>query len=402
MLGSHRWRVGFGASLGAILMATVGQAVGAAPPTPADPPGIDSRVLASAPAGPVLVSGTLRDARGRAAAGKVAALAWPDEAFLVQHADGTPFTTPTVGWGRAGNNGRFNLQINQALLPAGYVAASGQVNLDIVGWTSSSVGVWSASTWLGDPVGGLGPVGPAKAAAVSHSPQIPDIVVDASQALSAPSTGVSFGTPVHATPVGCIPWWVDIGNSKYPTQQMGETLPWPSQRMPAKFKITNSESMSLGIASSFNGTYGSWSVAGTQSVTNSVTHDFPYSTADLGYYTTDRYDEYQDQHHFCETWMPQYYYRDIQNTGSGWSSGVAYPAWCCTYLAYESPQVWSRNSSNSYILSTGVGFSSVLGINLSVTESWSTNFEVFYNFTSAGWMCGNNNSPSVSSRVENC
>ena len=62
--------------------------------------------------------------------------------------------------------------------------------------------------------------------------------------------------------------------------------------------------------------------------------------------------------------MPQYYYRDVQNTGSGWSSGVSYPAWCCTYLAYESPQVWSRSSSNSYTLSTGVGFGPILGINL--------------------------------------
>ncbi len=158
--------------------------------------------------------------------------------------------------------------------------------------------------------------------------------------------------------------------------------------------------MSLGIASSFTGGYGSWSESGTVSINNSVKHTYAASTADQAYYTLDRYDEYKDYNHWCETWLPQYEYWLLYNNGDGWAGPTSYPWW--GNRATESPQTFTRSGGSNFQLGGGVMMGSVIGLDLSVTESYSSDYVVNYYFTNWGYMCGNDNPPSFSSRIEQC
>ena len=358
--------------------------VGAAPPTP-PPPGINAAVLATTPTGPVVVNGTLQDSTGRSTSGQVAALAWPDQQFLTGLASGQSFTEPTVGWGRAGTNGRFALQVDPGRVPAGYVTPSGQVNIHVVGWAGKSVGRWAVSAQLSA----------ARAATPGAAPAatVPDVVVRLNSAL----TGSSAALPTGGG--GCTSDWVSLG-TQYPTQQTGETLPYPGNPVSAQFTITNSESMDLGVAVSSTGAYGSWSAGGTNTITNGATHTYAASTADQAYYTTDRYDEYKDLHHFCETQLPQYEYWNVSNTGSGWSGSEPYPYW--GNRVYESPQTFSRIGGSNFQLSAGVNLAAVIGINLSVSESYSTNYSASYSFPNGGYMCGSDSTPGNATRIEQC
>lgn len=66
-------------------------------------------------AGPVVASGKLLDPSGKAARGKVFALAWPGEDLLKTLNDGDQIETPTVGWTETKASGTFELGVDQAL-----------------------------------------------------------------------------------------------------------------------------------------------------------------------------------------------------------------------------------------------------------------------------------------------
>ncbi len=376
MAVSFRRRIAIGWAVVGALIATPLAGVTALGASPiSTPPGVDTRVLAAAPIGPVVLSGTLKDSAHHQTAGLVAALAWPDQQSLIQFENGQPFSEPTVGWSRAGKDGRFDLQVNPALVPAGYASSSGQINLEVVGWAGRSVGQWAVSTWLRT----------SAARALPSAPH-PDIDVAMNATFFAPATASVTG----ALPTGgggCIANWVDIGHT-LATQQTGETLPYPPSPVSADFKITNTESMSLGIASSFTGGYGSWSESGTVSINNSYGHTYPASTAD------------QDYNHWCETWLPQYEYWLLYNNGDGWPGPTSYPWW--GNRATEGPQIFTRSGGSNFQLGGGVLLGSVIGLDLSVTESYSSDYVVNYYFTNWGYMCGNDNPPSFSSRIEQC
>src|SRR5438105_13894749 len=73
---------------------------------------VDARVLSTPTPGPVAVRGTLKTDSGKRTRGRVAALAWPNEAFLRTVEVGDRVETPTVGWADTNADGSFALSLD--------------------------------------------------------------------------------------------------------------------------------------------------------------------------------------------------------------------------------------------------------------------------------------------------
>src|SRR2546421_8369993 len=104
---------------------------------------VDLSVVGRAMNGPTVGAGRLVDSAGRGTAGIVAVIAWPSEEWNRSNERSSSIPTPTVGWGRAGVDGKFRLTVDRGLVPAAYYNSDGRVNLEAVGWTATKQGSWS-------------------------------------------------------------------------------------------------------------------------------------------------------------------------------------------------------------------------------------------------------------------
>ena len=386
-----------GAAAAASAQPTLPVAPAAAAPAPAE---VDQTVLAApaATAGPVVAAGTLVDAAGHPAAGKVALLAWPNEQTLLAIKDGQHFNVPTVGWAEASADGRFAVHINPSLVPAGYVAKDGQIDLRVKGWTATSEGDSMLSAQL-PSAGATTMTTPPTTGAGGTAVQVaaPSITLQLSQPRSAQPTAqpaaLTTGVP------GWCNGWNQIGTHLNWTT-VGETLINNGSDR-GQFFTNSSHSVTEGSAISYgNNVWGTFSASGSISRSNSVGGNFGYQSIWHSYQIQSQYGNYK----FCSSGAVMYYTVSlIQNTGGfAEASDGFFTAAACAPTPGNG-FLWNRAQTrgSDFNLSGGVSVASWIGINLSLDSAWNTTSNVTFQINRpAGSICGNNNYPSTSQRVE--
>lgn len=85
-----------------------------------------------------MATGQLTNSNGQPVEGTVAVMVWPNETFNRTPRVGSAVLAPTVGWAAAGADGSFALRVDSSQIGAHHVGQDGVVNLEAIGWTSTS------------------------------------------------------------------------------------------------------------------------------------------------------------------------------------------------------------------------------------------------------------------------
>jgi len=345
------------------------------------PVGIDASVLQAPTNGPVVATGKLTDSQGRGVTGTVAVLAWPNEAFNRTLHVGDRVTTPTVGWAPAGTDGSFSIRVDPTRVGVDYLRPDGTVNLDAVGWTQTSQGGLAFPAQVRAPSVARGvQTSPARSAA--------RLVIKTEQRLRA-NAKLGTGAAPAKPDFNC--YW--ILNSTYDTMSIiGQTTPYGPDL--GWMMSQSSQTMTVGVAASQSGTYGSWSTYGTSSTSSGVSFTWATDTNYRNYQVQLRYGKYK---YSC----PGGPYREwaIYPTGGYATSPISYAYYSNCYPV--SAGVWARSASNGYHFnaSGGVLIGGLLGINLSIDSNYDSSHILYYQLMNNGTVCGDNNVPAYASRV---
>ena len=368
--------------------------VRAADPTRA-PVGVDVGQIARLAnnSGPIAVEGQLVDSRGRPSSGTIQAFAWPTEAVLSKIRTGAPVQKLAVSAARVGTDGRFSLRLARSLLPADYVSANGQVDLELIAWSASAQRRWFVSVRSdsagGEPVWVL-PVAPKNLSASSAADKRVNAAIALTEPLQAAPAQQSGPTP--NLPV-CPPSvlisthnvYVLIGRSM--NNESGQTS-WMHDG--------SSHSVTLGVAVSSQSAIG-YSASGTSSTTTGVDFTWAGSSSDRRYYVQTQYGKYR----FVCAGVVQYTFKPRVPTGGFTQSTSSFnAAW--SNCAPVSPGTWTRvrTDGNTTKFGAGVEAAGHIGINLSFESNYSSTRTLNYKLTLTGRVCGSNNLPSLASEVE--
>jgi hypothetical protein len=356
------------------------------------PKGLQTAVFHSPTSGPTVASGTLRDRAGAALPGWVALLAWPTEKVTRTVGIGQSVAIPTVGWARAGSDGRFSVRIDPKLIPDGYLSDQGQVDLDVLGWTATALGVRSFSAQLGT-------ANRAQAAEMNSIAKPASLDVSARGAIreTSPvnaSTAASAGGDSGAGPLAYCDG-TRVGTYSVWTR-VADTWPYFSNSY-GWVEIEASHSETVGIGVTVGGT---WSESGTHTTSSGFSWTPPGTTY---YREWDIEMDYGKWYYSC-TWEYKFY---PDGPGGGTISySIPYQnKWNGAYCSHVDPGVWKRELSdyNHFSLSGGVKSSSVIGINLSINTDYSTTSGVkkktVYQLTQWSYLCGSNAKPAWASRI---
>jgi len=367
--------------------------IGAASPFIAVPLAVDATALATPTSGPVVAIGSLLDANGRPAQGTVAVLAWPNEASSSKSTVGAAIATPTVGWATARSDGSFTIRVDRSKISSDYINADGRVNLMAIGWTASGQGSWSfpvdlSSATIATQAGTMAATPTTSFQLVANKPL-------AMAPVHSKPAGTSSGVipdiggppPCYYRQVGTYYAWVEIGRG------------WPYGADTSRMEVESTHSMTVGVAASVTGLYGSWSASGTSSITNGDGKKWTDSVA---------YRDYQLEHRYGENrlWCTTYWandYRAVDQGRAGYTqngSAGTQPAWY--FCGPNAPGDFTRSSTsgNHFSTSVGVGIAGSLGINLSVDSNYGTDQKLIYSTTVNGTICGNNDDAGFASLVK--
>jgi len=347
---------------------------------------VDARVLSAPTPGAVAVRGTLKSDSGKRTRGRVAALVWPNEAFLRTVAVGDRVETPTVGWSATNADGSFALSIDRRLLVPRYVGRDGIVNLTVVGWNASHQGEWHTSAYVAtDRRPGPTAPGPAKTRPIAIRTNSPIHAISRTR-LTASAGAVSPNIVI------CY----NVLRSTYDADTViGESWPWGPHT--GYMVIDANHTVKLGVATSASGAIGSWKASGSSTESTSIGSDFNGPSAAFRDYRLEmRYGKYQNTCVAGFTETPMY------ETGGMWYSALSsrdFPTgW--NQCARTSGNWWRASTSGfSYSLGGGVKFASVLGIDLSVETNYATTRKINYYYNGIYHVCGNNDVPSRASRL---
>lgn len=339
--------------------------------------------------GPVVAVGTLVDADGLPAAGTVAVTAWPDETFNRTLGIGSQVVTPTVGWARAGSDGSFTLRVDPRLLGADYVSPDGVVNLVAIGWTQTSQGSWAFPATVGFTMASF-------TSSTSSSPTAAarfTITAKDRRTSAGDLTSSSATLTGNVVPLASCSWLLQ---SSYDAMTViGQT--WPYGLDTGWMSSDTSHSMTVGVAASTSGTYGSWSANGTSITSSGVTFTWAESTAYRNYQVQLRYGKYRLA---CGGLLMNSYSEMVQYPTGGFTT-ASISGSSLSQCVPVSMGVWQRVQSNGnhFTLAGGVLIAPLLGINLSVDTDYATSHILYYRLTADGKVCGDNNVPSLASNV---
>jgi hypothetical protein len=345
---------------------------------------VDAKVLAKPTSGIVVATGRLLDAMGKPTAGMVAALAWPNEDFLRTLGIGDAFQRPTVGWARAGDDGRFKLKVDAKLVTKPFHRSDGQLDIEIVAWSSDRQGALTTSTWVSDD-----------ARARGHH-EIPSVAIRLTSTLTTYDERARVDqTAATTTAYGCGDL---VLQSTYDAGVVvGETWPWGSHT--GNITIETNHELTLGWGTSNSGTYGSWSLGGETSKKTTTGDDYNgLSAAFRDYRLQMRYGKY-----WLACSLPVYYYEmPMFETGGFWNEALSsqnFP----TSWQHCAPAVgtWWRDqtSGSKYILGGGVKIAGILGIDLKLTTAYATTRKLKYYYNGNYHVCGSNDVPSMAAKV---
>jgi len=335
---------------------------------------VDLTAFRSASAGPVVATGTLVDAAGQPSVGMVAALVLPGEKVAKKLGPNDHLKTPTVGWTATAADGSFTLHADAARVPVGYWASGRTVNLLLLGWNGDKQGQWMTPADLG-----------------SESASTAGITIELDQPIGAGAQSV--GTSATAIPdaTACVytsaGWYIATSN-------IGESQPrYASSWM----SISSSHTLTVGVAASANGGYGTWKASGTYSTTTGFSLTWSASPAIRVYQADIKYGKYRNSCSGSYITQPigptsgNHTVSDIRRTwcGYGWisamSAGVTFTR--------------STQGGSDFSESAGVDASGVLGIDLSIDSAYASGSSLSYRFPSNSYLCGSNNYPAWASRM---
>jgi len=263
----------------------------------------------------------------------------------------------SLGSTRLDPSGRFALTIPVRSALSGFVDSSGVVNFHVIVQTAQGTGETSFSRHYGSssepalsmdtPAAAISPVVMShQAVAGSVAPGPLD---DPSSCSSTYIARYSFNT--------------NIGSTYVNTTGVSATVTY-----------VNGTSSSLGVGSSASGAYGTFSAAGTSSVSHSTETDYPTMTNRQSYrYTTYmRYDKHKDVCRDSRTGAIILTSYDVSGTSQDGGAeyagiGLAKFSHCRTYLK-GTGQV--KNSGTSYDFTAGVAAGSAIGMSLSSQTGW--------------------------------
>jgi hypothetical protein len=398
----HRYFGKFGLALAAgVLIASAAPASTLAlSPQTNVPAGIDASLLSTPVSGPVVATGTLRDSSGRGAAGNVAVVAWPSEKYNASHniKVGSAVNTPVVGWTTSDASGNFTLRLDPSRVSNDYIQPDGQINLDAIGWTGDVLGRSSFAAPFAAPSAALTTKSTTSQTSVAAPAPRIDLKADQKFVPAASSTSsVPAAQGITVKPQATYPvYWVLQSTYDAPAA-IGETWPWGSDT--GWMKASSSHSLTVGVAASGSGTYGSWSASGSLSTSSGVTFTWAKSINYRAYYVTLQYGIYRE--YVLSTPANVYQARVIQPTGNH-TDGAAgsQPSW--NYCRAQSQGAWSRSDGvgNDFKLGGGVVISKLLGINLSVDSAYNSSSEIDYELQAYGQLCGSDNYAAYSTYVK--
>jgi hypothetical protein len=307
----------------------------------------------------------------------VAALALPNEEVNRQIQVGQIIPKRTVGWTRTDSKGAYRLEIDPALVPNGFRSPAGIVNLEVIAWGDGYQGEWGVPASLnGDDVeAGIGVVRHLQIAAKEK--------VHSRVGRTLPRAAKDAGVEASAA---CYEYLASTFNA---WDVIGET--WPYGAHTAKLVIEETHSHVLGIGISISGAAGTFTASGTQSITTSVEDDFGYSAAFRDYRMETRYGKYNGP---CSGTRA----KPILTTGGFMNTGLTgFPtSWsnCASAVG-----TWTRSATNGFKYQATVKTAGTLGINLESSTNYATTRKMSYSHPAAYHVCGNDNSPSLASKV---
>jgi hypothetical protein len=298
----------------------------------------------------------------------------PSEAMNHQIKNGQPVAMPMVGWAHS-TSGRFEVRVDARRIPAGYLAANGQLDVELVAWNGRSAG----RTFFSAQLGSSDRVQLARAARASVVPEL---------------SVVTAGTAIDVSDspdITCDRTRVSTYNVR---TQIGETHPFHSYTT-GWMELGSSHSNTVGVATTL-GTV--WSQSGTLTTTTGFLKTWNPVNTSKGYDMEIQYGKWWNS---CI--LEYEFFRDYP-TGGNYSYSISWAPW--THCTHVDPGPWARESSDgyAYYLSLGVKSSSIIGIGLSVStqynESGSTARREAYNVGGSGTqMCGSNTMPAAAARV---
>lgn len=359
------------------------------------PGGVEAAALGPLPAGPVVARGILRDPRGRAAAGRVAAFRLPSEDEYRAIRDGEPITLSMVGWGRSGDDGHYALRLDPTRSRGAGIAAGEPLDLRIVAWDGShaAVGVASVRPNTGSPIalaslsGASGALAPARA----------DLRL-ASADLEPSGVG---GLLLWPYPFGC--WWTRHGSDRVAVLD-AQQFPYRSRW---SISLGADHAISLGYALSAGASFADFRSAGSLVRRQGLTLDYAWSRAPLSTYVEMVYGRWQESCGLLGVVLASHWeYRPEYPTGGTTQLPASNPPPCNHQAVIRAKVIWSRASSTGRATSyrAGVAASRFIGIDLGFTSTYErageTRRDIRIDVASPPVrLCGDNDYPSVASRI---
>lgn len=158
-----------------------------------------------------------------------------------------------------------------------------------------------------------------------------------------------------------------------------------------------SQSMTVGAAFSSEGTPGTWSQSGTSTTTSGVSFTWASSTYYRDYRVILRYGKFKRQPGCADSTRLEQVRFPTGGYATASLSGM--PSWSNCQPMSAGTWVRSSGSGIAYSLSSGVKIAPVIGINLSLSTQYGSNRKLYYYFPSPAHVCGDNQVPTLSSRV---
>lgn len=368
------------------------------PTTAAAAPAADDTIVLT---GQMMKSGT-------PSAGKVSVIAWPNNDILAKLKKGQSATARVVQQMDSAADGGFAVHLDPATLPAGYLSARGQVDLELVMTDGTHQATWSTSAVKEDVSTGLAsraathgwtlhgtPPGQSSvkfdlAAGTINAGNTPVDKPDAADKtikhLAAGSV-VSKSGPLLATAAvvpmeTCVISPGDTYTNK--TEKFAHVYAWSGAKGIVDFNTGSEHTLGIAVTSG-----GAWSQSGTATIsTNSGATVNGVVDA-----TAINKVNYRDYYNSCTPYTyrkPLSFYSLLPSSSFTYATHANYST-CSTYNA--GANIWKQDGTN-LTFSTGVP----LGVaNVSAKSGWNTATKVSWDITAKTKVCGSTTAGWVTS-----
>lgn len=336
--------------------------------------------------GPVVISGQVRDTRGRPASGQAALLAFPPQDVMSTVKVGESVTVVPVGKARVGADGTLALRWDPAIPIDGFTSSSGTVDLEVVVDGPAGAGVLALSREVTADENGIEGVA-ADEARNGRATRGVALILDPALRRTTQSRGISTGATIAAAPIYCTTTLKTI----YPPvwHLVAELYTGPHATVDFTYAVGTQSTLGVGI--SVSGSAGSFSQSGKITVgsTGSVNFAEVPQNQRRVQQTQWRYGKWDVS---CPM-APRFEARPHSWIGgSTYYNAASTPSapYCTPYLVGDRPSI---DQHQAVEWSNGVRISAFIGVDLSSTTGFTTKAAQKWTFRSNGRLCGTNAYP---------